>query len=345
MNSLISSLDSANSRTRRNSPGGVPPAPAATDLRSTPQAPAEPAVAGTATASGWRYSSQLNEQLTAAQRALGFVDGLTGQLEQLKTDLSQQLAQRRIDREGLEAKIGRFATTLVQRYAQSGGSVDGKLRFHLAADARQDFTVRGMDLDSLRSGPVETLALFSGERGTAAMSFNVGGDVSEDEIMRRLSRALAPSGIRPSINDDGQLGFSVDEAAWPAIRDRLAVRGGGVRFPSGQPQRVKTEAEPERLATGEWQVNDHAHVRQTLQRVVNALSQLRQAHSAIASAINQARDAIDQLSRMGEQNWAQEFVADFNARLNQAGDYRSFHDVIPALLGVSRYRVVSLLAL
>jgi hypothetical protein len=297
------------------------------------------------TTSGWRYSSQLNEQLTAAQRALSFVDGLAGQLERLKADLSQQLTQRRIDRDGLEAKIGRFADALAQRHAQSGGSVDGNLHFHLAADARQDFTIRGMELDSLRSGRPETLALFSGERGTAAMSFSVGGDVSEDEIMRRLNRALAPSGIRPSVNDDGQLGFSVDEADWPAIRDRLSVRGGGIRFPSGQPQRVKTVAESERLATGDWQVNDHAQVRQTLQRVVSALSQLHQARGAITSAIDEARDSIDQLSRMGEQNWAEEFVTDFNARLNQSGDYRAFLDVIPALLGVSRYRVISLLAL
>lgn len=343
MNSLISSLDSASSRTRRNSASPAVPASAA-DARTT-QVVAEPAVAPGPAASGWRYSSQLNEQLTSAQRALTFVDSLAGQLEQLKTDLSQQLTQRRIDKDALEAKVGRFTEALSQRHAQSGGTIDGNLRFHLAADARQDFTVRGMDLEALRSGSPETLALFSGERGTAAMSLSVGGDISEDEIMRRLNRALAPSGIRPSVNDDGQLSFSVDEADWPAIRDRLRVRGGGIRFPSGQPQRVKTVAEAERLSTGDWQVSDHANVRQTLQCVVGALSQLHQARGAIASAIDEARGSIERLSRMDEQNWAEEFVADFNARLNQSGDYRSFLDVIPALLGLSRYRVVSLLAI
>ncbi|WP_024303361.1 hypothetical protein [Pseudogulbenkiania sp. MAI-1] len=344
MNSLISSLDSAGSRTRRNNAGSVAPAPAA-DTRATPLALPEASTPRGPAASGWRYSNQLNEQLTSAQRALGFVDGLTGQLEQLKTDLSQQLTQRRIDREGLEAKIDRFAEALSQRHAQSGGSVDGNLRFHLAADARQNFTVRGMELDNLRKGSPETLALFSGERGTAAMSLSVGGDISEDDIMRRLNRTLAPSGIRPFVNDDGQLSFSVAESDWPAIRDRLTVRGGGIRFPSGQPQRVKTVAESERLSSSDWQVADHANVRQTLQRVVSALSQLRQAHSAIASAIEEARHSIDQLSRMGEQSWAEEFVADFNARLNQSGDYRSFLDVVPALLGLSRYRVISLLSI
>ncbi|HJU50190.1 MAG TPA: hypothetical protein VJ575_05555 [Pseudogulbenkiania sp.] len=344
MDALFSSLDPASSRTRRNNPSGTVPAPAAATLGTAQSGSASAANASVA-ASGWRYSSQLNEQLTSAQRALNFIDGLTGQLEQLKTDLSQQLTQRRIDQAGLEAQIKRFADALAQRHAESGGSVDGNLRFHLAADAKQDFTIRGMDLDSLRSGPPETLVLFSGERGTSAMSVSVGGDIGEDEIMRRLNRALAPSGIRPYVNDDGQLGFSVDEADWPAIRDRLTVRGGGIRFPSGQPQRVKTEADAERLAPGDWQVGDHAQVRQTLQRVVDALSRLRQARSAVTSAIDEARNSIDQLSRVGEQSWAQDFVTDFNARLNQTSDYRSFVDVIPALLGVSRYRVVSLLAL
>lgn len=344
MNSLISSLDSTRSNARRNAASSAVPAPA-TDTRETALAVPEPAVARGPAANGWRYSSQLNEQLTSAQRALSFVDGLAGQLEQLKTDLSQQLTQRRIDRDGLEAEVATFSKALSQRHEQSGGSVDGHLRFHLAGDARQNFTVRGMELEALRSGSPETLALFSGERGTAAMSVSVGGEISEDDIMRRLNRALAPSGIRPSVNDDGQLSFSVDEADWPAIRDRLSVRGGGIRFPSGQPQRVKTVAEAERLSTGDWQVSDHANVRQTLQRVVGALSQLHQARGAIASAIDEARGSIERLSRMDEQNWAEEFVADFNARLNQSGDYRSFLDVIPALLGLSRYRVVSLLAI
>ncbi|MNU10815.1 hypothetical protein D3C72_2582050 [compost metagenome] len=59
----------------------------------------------------------------------------------------------------------------------------------------------------------------------------------------------------------------------------------------------------------------------------------------------EVRHAIAQLSQMSEQLWADGFVNDFNARFNTPDSESGLYEVVPALLGVSRYRVLSLLAL
>ncbi|XLM21867.1 hypothetical protein MKD33_08250, partial [Chromobacterium piscinae] len=66
---------------------------------------------------------------------------------------------------------------------------------------------------------------------------------------------------------------------------------------------------------------------------------------AIDGAIAEARQSISQLSRTEEQSWASGFVSDFNARLNQTADFNHLQQLVPALLGISRYRVLALLSL
>ncbi|KZE31764.1 hypothetical protein EV683_101156 [Crenobacter luteus] len=339
MDALIKPLDTTPAGTQRKAGVAAPARLAESGEPAARRAPEFRAIGG------WRYSSQLGEQLTAAQRAHDYVDGLVKQLETLKGELSRGLTQRRVDADGLKAGVDAFAERLGQRHASTGGSLDGAWRFRLAGDARQAFTVRGMELASLTGGDVETLALFAGERGTAALTVQVGGGLGEAEVLRRFNRALAPAGVRVDADDAGRLRFSVDEAAWPALAERLAIRGGGIRFPSGQPQRLRAEPEAEALRPGEWRVADHSDVRQTLQRVVQALAQLQQTQQAISRAMEETRASIAKLSHGDERVWAEGFVADFNARLNQPGGYGALYEVMPALIGVSRYRVVSLLAL
>ena len=124
--------------------------------------------------SGWRYSAQLNEQLTSAQQALSFVDGLLGQLEGVKSGLSRELTQRQLNQGELQRQMEQFKQQWGQRQAASGGSLDGQLRFHLAGDSRQGFTVKGLELGALAGGQAETLVFSTGESGAAPASVQVG---------------------------------------------------------------------------------------------------------------------------------------------------------------------------
>nr|WP_199066988.1 hypothetical protein [Chromobacterium sp. ASV5] len=344
MNSAISSLHVPAGGQRWGKDGGVV-APAGGSPQALARQPAAAAPLRGEAASGWRYSVQLNDQLTSAQRAQGFVDDMLQQLEGFKDNLSRQLTQRQIDKDGLRAQRGQLQQAWQKRERASGGSLDAQLRFHLAADARQRFGVRGLDLESLTREPAETLVLQTGDRGSAPSAVLVGDGAGEEEILRRLNRALAPSGVRCELDRYGQLGFSVAERDWAALQGNLAIRGDGVRFPSGVPQPARPEAEPPALDAERWQVEDHAQVRQALQGVVRTIAQLQQSRQAIASAIEDARRAIEKLSRQDETSWAGDFVTEFNARLNQRASYQQLQEILPALLGVSRYQVIALLSL
>ncbi|WP_374497541.1 hypothetical protein [Vogesella indigofera] len=327
-------------------PGAGSPAPAS-NAGAAPATPASTPSPSLPRSGGdhWRYSSQLNQQLTAAQRALGFVDSLAGQLEALKGELSGQLTQRRVDSARLSRSIEQVAQQWSQRGAASGGSLDSRLQFRLAADARQTFTVRGLEIANLTQGAPETLVFFSGEPGSGPAAVKVGEPLSEAALLAALGRALAPSGIQPQLDEQGQLQFSVAETAWQGVRERFSLRGGGIRFPAGQPQHLKLQPTEQALQPQQWQSADHAGTRQTLQKVLRALDQLQLSRAAISRAMAEVRHAIAQLSQMSEQLWADGFVNDFNARFNTPDSESGLYEVVPALLGVSRYRVLSLLAL
>lgn len=344
MNTPISSVNVKQSGKRWGKDAGAVAAASVIERVPAPQAQPAAQVRG-APASGWRYSAQLNEQLTSAQQALSFVDGLLGQLEGVKSGLSRELTQRQLNQGDLQRQLEQFNEQWRKRQTASGGSLDGQLRFHLAADARQGFTVKGLDLAALSGGQAETLVFSTGESGAAPASVQVGGASEEEDLLRRFNRGLAASGVRAEMNEDGQLAFSVPESQWGALSERMTVRGGGIRFPGGIPQRLKLQPEAEAFQPERWKVGDHAQVRQALQSVVRSIGQLQQTRAAINSAIAEAQHSIEQLSHMNEQSWASQFVSDFNARLNQPDGYRNFYELVPALIGVSRYRVVSLLSL
>ncbi|QEL54733.1 hypothetical protein [Chromobacterium paludis] len=312
--------------------GGAPARP--------PLASARPQTAGV---SGWRYSTQLNEQLTSAQCARDYVEDMLDQLQGFKDSLSQQLAQRRLDTEALSAQRDGLQRAWQRRQQDSAGSLDSQLRLSLGAPARQSFSARGLDLDGLSAGQPETLVL--SVPGGGASAVRVGEGVSRDEVLRALNQALGPAGARCELDDRGNLGFSCSERDWPQLRDGLTVRGGGVRFPGGVPQPLSLEPEPPALDASRWKTDDHAQVRLALQEVLRAIARLQQTHAAIDGAIAEARQSISQLSRTDEQSWASGFVADFNARLNQRADFQQLQQLVPALLGISRYRVLALLSL
>ncbi|MCL6262289.1 hypothetical protein [Craterilacuibacter sp. RT1T] len=294
--------------------------------------------------SGWRYSTQLNQQLTSAQQSLDFVDQLLRRLELLKSDLGRELGSRRIEKEPLQARADEVGAQWAQREAKTDGTLDGQLHFQVTGQVRQRFSLRGMDLSALTQGKAETLVLIGPERGVPPAVVAVGEGVDEKTLLQRFNRALGGMGVRAEVDDGGALAFSVEETALARLREGLMVRGEGVRFPAGSPQRVRLETEsgPFQLP---WQLDDHAGVRQSLQRVVSIIAQVQQSRAAILSAIAEAEHSISRLVSMDEQSWAQGFVADFNARLNQRDAYQGYYEILPALSGVSRYRVLSLLSL
>ena len=288
------------------------------------------------------WDQPLQGDISGAQQALDFLEQSAAQLRNLKADLSSRLATRQRADGALESRVRQFSNSWRNRSSASGGTLDARLKFSNKGSTTH-FTVRGMNLSNLRSGAREVLAISVGG-GQNLRSVVLEPGLSDEQIAQRFDQALSPAGVRAELGDDGQLEFSTPEAQWSNVRDTIAVQGSGVRFPAGQLNRVKAEAESPAVEPDNWQTGDTDAIRSTLQQVVQALAQVEQSISSVQAALNQVsarvQSAAPKSSKAGMDQVAQNFVS--TAR--QPG-YQSLLSITSALAGISRERVISLLSL
>jgi hypothetical protein len=288
------------------------------------------------------WDQPLQGDISGAQQALDFLEQSAAQLRNLKADLSARLAARQRADGTLDARVRQFSNTWRNRSNASGGTLDARLKFSNKGTTTQ-FTVRGMNLPNLRTGGREVLAISIGG-GQNLRSVVLEPGLTDDQIAQRFDEALAPTGVRADINDEGQLEFSTAEAQWSNVRDTIAVQGSGIRFPTGQLNRVKAEAEAPAVDPDSWQTSDMESIRSTLQQVVQALAQVEQSIASVQLALNQVsarvRSAAPSASKAGMDQVAQNFVS----TTKQPG-YQSLLSITSALAGISRERVISLLSL
>ena len=211
--------------------------------------------------SNWDH--QLQGEISNAQQTLDYLERSSSQLQALKSELAAKLAARQ-GREGqVEARVRQFSNTWRQRASASGGTLDAQLGYTSPQAAQQNFSIRGLTMASLQEGPQEVLAFSVGGANQALRSVNIEPGLSQDDIVARFDRALMPSGIRVKQGEDGELVFSTAEASWASVRDSLSVRGSGIRYPTGQMSRVRTDAEPAAIAPEEWHTDDVEALRAT----------------------------------------------------------------------------------
>lgn len=291
-----------------------------------------------------RWNPQLNQQISTAQQSLVFLQEAESRLQGLKSELSARLAADQAGDGKLAAKLRDFADFWRQRRTLSGAALDGELGYSPDSRTRQRFRIKGLDRDSLRSGGRETLAFSVGGGNPRLLVVALEPGLTEAEIARRFDRAFAPAGIRVALDEAGEMSFSVPEADWATVQDTLAVRGAGIRFPSGQMTRARAEGMPEAVRAGTWQGSDALALRRTLQEVVDALARVRQVRETLARALADARLQLNDVAPGEEGTWAFAFAADFEAMASEPA-YQVYSSVAPALASISRDRVLSLLAL
>jgi hypothetical protein len=201
-----------------------------------------------------------------------------------------------------------------------------------------------MNLANLRNGARETLAVSVGGGTQGLRSVHLSPGLTDGEIVGRFDQALAPAGVRVSMGQDGELTFATDEANWPAVRDSFAVQGSGVRFPTGQLNRLKAEAEPPALAPENWGTGDIETMRETLQQVMQALSRVEAALAKVRQELNDAQLRAETSMPKMEVAGVED-IADKFATIAKVPGYQSLQALTSALVGINRDRVVSLLML
>ena len=311
---------------------------AATEQVAAPGAPAPVARRGL---SNW--DQPLQRDISGAQQAVDFLEQSAAQLRALKAELSSKLASRQ-GRDGqVEARVRQFNDTWRSRQEASGGTLDSQLGYS-SNESQQRFKVRGMTMGNLRHGARETLAIAVGNGAQGLRSVQLEPGLSDDEIIARFNQALAPVNISVSLADNGDLEFATPEGNWTNVRDTLAIQGGGIRYPTGQLNRVRTEPEPPVIMPEQWHTNDAEMIRQTLQQVIQALAHVEAALSkvnlALADASQRANSAMPEVSAAGMDQAAQNFVTTANQP-----SYSSLLSLTSALTGINRDRVMALLGL
>ena len=290
------------------------------------------------------WDHQLQGEISNAQQTLDYLERSSSQLQALKSELAAKLAARQ-GREGqVEARVRQFSNTWRQRASASGGTLDAQLSYTSPQAAQQNFTIRGLTMASLQEGPQEVLAFSVGGANQSLRSVNIEPGLSEDQIIARFDQALMPSGIRVKQGDNGEVVFSTPEASWANVRDSLSVRGSGIRYPTGQMNRVRTDAEPAAIAPEEWNTGDVEALRATLQQVVQALAQLQAARSSVSLALAQATGRVAKAQPVQASVSMDTLAENFTEKASKPG-YESLLAISSALVGISRERVVALLGL
>ena len=302
------------------------------------------------------FDPALHQEVAGTQQALEFLDQLGSQLEGLRDELKGHLTPTRdpggqrlmnastADRSALDTKIRQFQESLQRQSAATAGTLDGQLGYHAAGDARQTFTVRGLDLNALRSnGSSETLNFSVGGQGHAAASAVViEPGLPDAALVHRFDRALAPSGVRAALDAQGELTFSARESEWSNVRDTIAVKGEGRRFPTGQFSPVRAVAMNPVLRPQEWGTTDLAALRNTRQEVFKAQGLVRQARLVVSQKLAEAGSRIGATALDGI--WSAAFTQNFTAAALRS-DYVALSSLSTALRHISRDRVTSLLSL
>jgi len=285
----------------------------------------------------------LQNDVSGAQQAIDFLEQSAAQLRALKTDIAAKLASRSMRDGQVEQRVRQFSETWRNRSQASGGTLDAQLNYS-NQPSTQRFTVRGMTLANLRNGARETLAISVGGGTAGLRSVHLAPGLSDAEIISRFDQAMAPAGVRVSLNKDGELLFTAPESAWPAIRDSLAVQGSGIRFPAGQLNRIKADAEAPIVVPEGWGTADMESMRATLQQVTQALAHVEAAlakvRQELAVATQRAQLDLPEIEVAGMGQMAEVF-----ANVANEPGYAALVSLTSALVGINRDRVVSLLRL
>lgn len=288
------------------------------------------------------WNPQFNAEVGRAQLAADYLDEGTGQLRSLKSSLSQQIPAGRGD-VALQRRLDRFAQLWSERGERTAGALGPQLDFDATVPARQRFGIPGLDLNALQTGDSENLFVsFAGAgRNTPVVALEDG--LGAREIVRRFDHALAASGVRAEA-EGSRLVFSVAEADWPALRDTLALRGGGIRWPTGQFARVNAQPVPDRIDPEQWSVTDADAMRSTLQGTLAALDAFRAARQDVDTAMAQMEQTVSSERPDMDAGQAAAFASAFES-LGQSRSYTALAQFAAALSGMRRDRVQALLEL
>jgi hypothetical protein len=287
---------------------------------------------------------QINQQVATAQQTLDFLGGLSSQLQAFKTQLNRELSGGFVKEGALANQRQHLQQLWQERQVRSSGGLNDQLDYSGDGQALQHFRIRGLDAFNLQSKANETLTFSLAGTPRQTRAVQVGPGLPMSIMASRFDQALAPAGIRVTVNAQGELDFAVPQSQWAQVQDGLMIKGDGKRFPTGEFSRLRLAAEPAAIAPTSWQIDTLAEQRQTLSQVVQAVRRVAQVSEKVQRVLADTHQTLSQQSAAAGATEAASFTQGF-AALVLDPRYSSLSTLATSLQGLPRYRIENLLAL
>ncbi|ABC35141.1 hypothetical protein BTRA_5250 [Burkholderia thailandensis USAMRU Malaysia  len=287
---------------------------------------------------------RVNEQASGMQLVLDYLEQFGDRMKALKQALSVRLAGGGSDLD-VRAKIDGAAAAWNRRAAATGGRLSDALELGGANSARRAFVLRGLDVQDARRAEGEVITFHLGGTGARPATLYLAPDLSAREMAYQLKVALAPLGIDCETHARERITFSVEESRWPVVARGLHVKGGGVRFPAGAPQRAAMADVPGRIDASDWEAGDVGAMRAALTRAVQTVKRIDQVSVLAEHALKRARQTLasmpSELGAQRAQDACERIAADASAR----GGYGQVAVLSAVTAGLDRARVRALLSM
>lgn len=248
-----------------------------------------------------RYNVQLNQQLTAVQKAENYLSEAETQLLMLRHQAMR----------GHESEQTTAVNTLLQQRSQlSGGTVDRNFTVTLQQNSRVAFALPGMErVLEQASGETLVFALGGSKRELTAVA--IPAQATPRQALAQLNVGLGRLGIHAALTPEGGVRYQVDEAHWARVSQHLSVRGEGKQFPAEAFTLLAPRAETSRedeigQISQQWARGAGGKLQQTLEQITRERSKLHQHQERVSARIQDmataysSREALDTSRALGD---------------------------------------------
>ncbi|EMN5249390.1 hypothetical protein [Enterobacter roggenkampii] len=248
-----------------------------------------------------RYNVQLNQQLTAVQKAENYLSETENQLLMLRHQAMRGSTER---------PSAAVNSLLQQRNALSGGTVDRNFNVTLQQKSKVTFTLPGME-KLLAQTPGETLVFALGGSKRELTAVAIPAQATPRQALMHLNVGLGRLGIHAELGGDGTAVFEVDETRWARVSQHLSVRGEGHQFPADAFTLLAPQAETSReddisQLSSHWERGASGKLQQTLEQITRERSKLHQHQERVSARIQDMataytpREALDTARALGD---------------------------------------------
>ncbi|AJX36005.1 hypothetical protein [Burkholderia oklahomensis] len=286
---------------------------------------------------------RLNAEASGSQQVLDYLGRFAAHLKDLKGALGTRLAGG--GDHDVRAKLDAVSAEWARRHQATGGRLNNLLEAGDAGAAQRSFVVRGLNGRDGRRAEGEMLTFYLSPAGARSATVYVEANLSARDLAARLKQGLAALGVDVRLDAHERIRFSVSESKWSSLEEGLRIRGGGVRFPAGQPQRPALGALPGVIEPSQWSVDDRDALHASLRRAVHAIRHVESVCETVQRTLRDARRAASAAPAGHDAEWARATSAGVAESLASGRHFCDVAALNVAASGVRAARVRELLAL